>query len=358
MDTMKKVVQDERMVSETARLVLFPPSRSGTLVLQEAFSVFQTLLSSAGRAVTELNRWLVGGQRARSLWRVEPPIPPRPYRPLKHVILTDGVGRVLFEEYRAHQESNRGEEETGWLLIGVRDEDEALVLATFPAGAEYDAGIAHIRFNSCGQALASRIVRQADKRLNILGIVHTHPGSLRHPSDGDFRGDSQWVRHLRGKEGVFAIGTADGSPDESIAIASLPKPHVQCWGGLRLTWYALRESDPAYRPLPVHLTLGPDLARPLHGVWSVIEKHAERLDRLCRQQTGVRFELISSAHGPALIVRVSLAVPNSEVKIILREKEEHYYVTREGRTLEVKPEDDRVDRALYLVLADLAGQES
>ena len=35
-------------------------------------------------------------------------------------------------------------------------------------------------------------------------------------------------------------------------------------------------------------------------------------------------------------------------------------ISRAGasQTLEVKPEDDRVDRALYLVLADLAGQES
>jgi hypothetical protein len=263
----------------------------------------------------------------------------------------------LFEEYAAHRRGARADEETGWCLLGVRGEEEFLVLATLPAGAEYDAGQAHVRFNSRGQELASRIVRQADKRVLMLGVVHTHPGSLRHPSDGDFRGDSQWVEHLRGKEGVFGIGTVDGNSEEAMSIATQPKSNAQCWCGLRLSWYALRHGDAHYRPLPVHFTLGPDLARPLHSIWSVIERHAERLDRLCRQQAGVRFEMVSTQTGSALVVRLPLSVPGSEVKIILHEKEEHFYVAQNGRTFEVKPEDDHVDRAVYLLLAELAGQD-
>jgi len=319
--------------------------------------VFQALLGSASRIMTEFNRWFSGECLDQPFMAAEPPPTPRPYKPLRRVVLTDGVGRSLFEEYAGHQESARGDEETGWVLLGVREEEEALVLATLPAGAEYDAGIAHVRFNSHGQAMASRIVRQADRRLTTLGIVHTHPGSLRHPSDGDFRGDSRWVAHLRGKEGVFAIGTDDARREEGMPVASQPKPNVQCWSGLRLSWYALSQGDARYRPLPVHFTLGPDLARPLHSVWPVIEKHAERLDRLCRQQAGVRFELESAHTGAALVVRMPLSLPGSEVKISLREKEEHYYVTQNGRTFEAKPEDDRVDRAVYLLLAELAGQD-
>src|SRR5206468_3580214 len=164
-----------------------------------------------------------------------------------------------------------GAEKAGWVLLGLREATQGVVLATLPAGAQRDASVSHVRFNSTAQAVASRIVRQADRRLTILGVVHTHPGSLRHPSDGDFAGDSQWVRHLRGGEGVFGIGTADAHPGTEALFAEQPRPHVQTMGELRLSWYSLRAGAAAYRPVPVSLTIGPDLARPLHSVWTVIE---------------------------------------------------------------------------------------
>ena len=119
-------------------------------------------------------------------WRPHVPAAPPPassLRRLRQVRLTDGVGHTLFEEYAGHR-ANRGEVETGWVLLGLREADEAIVVATLPAGAEADAGVAHVRFNSEAQVVASRIVRQSDRRLRILGVVHTHPGSLRHPSEG------------------------------------------------------------------------------------------------------------------------------------------------------------------------------
>ena len=75
-----------------------------------------------------------------------------PYAPLRRVLLTDGVAHTLFEEYAAHRSEARGDEETGWVLLGLREADEAVVLATLPAGAEADAGVAHVRFNSEAQA--------------------------------------------------------------------------------------------------------------------------------------------------------------------------------------------------------------
>src|SRR5437899_2041550 len=71
--------------------------------------------------------------------------PPAAYRPLCRVTLTDEVGRTLFEEYAAHRRGDRGEEETGWVLLGLRQEDEAVVLATLPAGTQPDSGVAHVR---------------------------------------------------------------------------------------------------------------------------------------------------------------------------------------------------------------------
>lgn len=306
--------------------------------------------------------WLDDLQRSWHRPRPSPPAPrraatsPVTYGPLERVLLTDGVGRTLFEEFAHHRSEARGEEETGWLLLGLREAREAIVVATLPAGTLRDASVAHVRFNSNAQVLASRIVRQSDRRLTTLGVVHTHPGSLRHPSDGDLRGDGQWVANLRGKEGVFGIGTADGVSTPSDLVAYQPRPHVQCLKGLRFSWYALYQGDSTYRPLPVELTIGPDLARSLHGIWSTLESHAERIERLYRQQSALRFEVISDEWGPGLLLILPLAEPEDSLRVVIRPKEVRYYVLRSGDLLEVHHHDEWVDRGVYLLLAELAAR--
>jgi hypothetical protein len=278
------------------------------------------------------------------------------YHRLQRVVLTDKVSRTLFEEYTAHREGARGDEETGWVLLGVRELDQAVVRATLPAGAHREAGVAHVRFNSNAQALASRIVRQWDRRLTMLGVVHTHPGSLRHPSDGDFRGDSQWVGQLRGREGIFGIGTTDADPGHEPGVSHQPQPHMECMDGLRFSWYSLREGDRHYRPLLVDGNLGPDLARPLHPIWLTLERYAEQLDRLCRQQAGVSFRVVEGPTGPALGVDLKLAEPGELLRLVIRGKEVQYYLLRGDELLAVDPDEERVDRGVYLLLAELAGQ--
>ncbi|HXD87917.1 MAG TPA: Mov34/MPN/PAD-1 family protein, partial [Urbifossiella sp.] len=125
------------------------------------------------------------------------------YRPIERIVLTDDVSRTLFEEYSAHRAGQRGDEEMGWVLLGLRQSDQAVALATLPASSDRDAGEAHVWISGIAQVLASRIVRQDDRRLTMLGVVHTHPGSLRHPSHGDLKGDREWIKQLRGGEGVF-----------------------------------------------------------------------------------------------------------------------------------------------------------
>lgn len=316
--------------------------------------MLQGLVKSASQLLSDLNGAL---QRGRILPRAPAPVLTGPrYQPLQRVLLTDGVGRTLFEEYAAHRTSTRGEEETGWVLLGLREATEAVVLATLPAGALRSAGVAHVQFNSSAQVLGSRIVRQKDRRLLMLGVVHTHPGSLRHPSDADYRGDTQWVGQLRGGEGIFGIGTADGQAVNGTELARQPRPHLQCLGKLCFTWYALGEGDAHYRPLPVGLTLGPDLARALHPVWSTIEAHAERLDRLARQQTGVTFEVADGKHGQALGVTVPLAEPGSQIRVLVEEKEVRYYLQQDEQLMVVDPGPAHVDQGVYLLLAELAAQ--
>jgi hypothetical protein len=318
--------------------------------------MLQAVVSTATHWYHELRRaWLRPRGPLPRLQR--PPSNGTTYLPLDGVRVTDGVGHTLFEEYAAHRAEARGDEETGWILLGLREAAEAVVLATLPAGAQRDASVSHVRFNSTAQAVASRAVRQADRRLVMLGVVHTHPGSMRHPSDGDFAGDSQWVKHLRGGEGIFAIGTADARPGASPLFAEQPRPHVQTMGELRLSWYSLRAGAPAYRPLPVSLTIGPDLARPLHSVWQTIEAHAERLERLSRQQAGVTFAVADDEWGRALEVQVPLAEPGAAVRARVTEKEVRYYLVHDGQLFEAECGEDRVDRGIYLLLAELAAQE-
>ncbi len=314
--------------------------------------MLQALVSTASRWLDDWGRSLQPGRSTPPARRAAAP-PPIRYEPLQRLVLTDGVCRTLFDEYAAHTAGERGDEETGWVLLGTRAVEETVVLATLPAGTLRDASASHVLFNSVAQALSSRIVRQADRRLSMVGVVHTHPGSLRHPTDGDFRGDSLMVRNLRGGEGVFGIGTADGKPEPGTAIGRQPKPNVQCLDKFRFSWYALGMDDRNYRPLPVDLTIGPDLARPLHDVWSIVETYAEQLERLYLQQAKITFDVLTSGGKPALAVTLPLADPGDLIRVLLLEKEVQYYFLRGGEPVRADLPTDRVDRAVYLLLAEL-----
>lgn len=272
-------------------------------------------------------------------------------------MLTDEVSRTLFGEYAAHRASDRGGEETGWVLLGLRMRDQAVVLATLPAPADRDAGEAHVWITGPAHLLASRIVRQEDRRLTMLGVVHTHPGSLRHPSKGDLKGDREWVPQLRGGEGVFGIGTADAEPDpDGTLTCTNPKSHAQCLGGLRFSWYTLAAGEKKYREVPVELTIGRDMARGLRPVWPAVEAFAERFDRLARQQARVRFEVTEGKAGPALAVVVELAEPGRVVRVVVEGKEVRYYYEAGGEAFQADLPDAAPDQGVYLMLAELAAR--
>jgi len=319
--------------------------------------MLQALVSTTSRLLHDVYRTWFRERLPAPEVLAQPPAALRRYERLDRIVLTDEVSRTLFEEFAGHRRTNRGEEETGWVLLGVREVHEAVVLATLPAGAGRSAGVAHVRFNSEGQALASRVVRQWDRRLTMLGVVHTHPGSLRHPSDGDLRGDRVWVRQLRGQHGVFGIGTADAPPSDSGLFAVQPRPNVQCLGELRFSWYALGNNETTYRPLPVELTLGPDLAAGLHAAWPTLECHADRLERLCEQQARTRIEVLSDSVPPGLSVTIPLAGGGNSVRILLHEGEVRYLVERQGDLLAVDLDEPLIDRGVYRLLADLAQTE-
>ena len=277
--------------------------------------------------------------------------PEAPLEPLRHVVLTDGVSRTLFEEYERHRAGSRREEETGWVLLGHRRGCEAVALASLPAGEMRDAGVAHVRFHREVQACATRILWQEDDKLTIVGVVHTHPGSLRHPSHGDYQGDVQWVELLPGQEGVFGIGTFWGKAADSPA-ALQPSDNALAYRGLRFDWYALAAGDANYRPLPVRMTIGPDLAAALRPVWHHLEGNAERLERLFGQLKRIRCELHESKPGSQL----HLVVPverGLRLRVVLEDPQPIYLLEKGGELLAWDQEEPRIDRGVFLLLAEL-----
>jgi hypothetical protein len=262
-----------------------------------------------------------------------------------------GVGETLFREYAEHRLTDRAAEEIGWLLLGLRETNSATVLATLPAGTERDAGEEHVRFHAAAQAVGGRILRRTDKRLVPLGVAHTHPGTLRHPSRGDFRGDREWVPNLRGRDGVFAIGTVDEPQNSPVSVHLTDHVHVR--GGLRWDWYALAAGDEQYRPLPTEWTLGPDLGAELRSAWPSVEYHAERIENLCRTLQGV----VVQAAGDAVVVTVPRPEHGAEIKIILAAKRAAFVYSAGGRDLVPDlPADTPADVGAFLLLAELAGQ--
>jgi hypothetical protein len=123
---------------------------------------------------------------------------------------------------------------------------------------------------------------------------------------------------------------------------------------MMLSWYALRRGDATYRPLPVTLTLGPDLARPLHSVWHEIEEHALELDRLYRQQIGVTFDALQSAEKPGLSIRIPMVEPKGAIRVVIKDEICRYYVERDGDIFLADCAEERVDRGVYLLLAEMA----
>jgi hypothetical protein len=176
---------------------------------------------------------------------------------------------------------------------------------------------------------------------------------LRHPSDGDYRGDIDWVPNLRGGEGIFGIGTADASKHPPGDVAWQPSDSVQCLGELCLSWYALGDGDRNYRSLPVGLTIGPDLALKLRPVWEELENHAERLDRLAQQLVGARFEVAEGKEKPALAVTVPLTEPGRAIRVLMEAKEVRYLLMDSTGAMIADFRDDCVDHGVFVMLSEL-----
>ncbi|MBX9624180.1 MAG: hypothetical protein K2X82_10260, partial [Gemmataceae bacterium] len=93
----------------------------------------------------------------------------------------------------------------------------------------------------------------------------------------------------------------------------------------------------------------------LRPVWGAVEAHAERLERLARQQARARFAV---ADGPALTLTVGLAEAGAAARVVVAAdgKEVRYYYEAGGEAFRVDLPDAPPDQGLYLLLAELAAR--
>jgi hypothetical protein len=90
----------------------------------------------------------------------------------------------------------------------------------------------------------------------------------------------------------------------------------------------------------------------LRGVWPTIERHAPAIDALCEQLAKVTFEVLPAER--ALLVRFGLANPGDAVRVLLRDGDARFFLDQAGTLVAIDPEETQLDRALFLILAELA----
>src|SRR5262249_43938161 len=98
----------------------------------------------------------------------------------------------------------------------------------------------------------------------------------------------------------------------------------------------------------------PDLARPLHPLWDTIELHADMLDGLCRQLAKVTFEVVKEKR--TLVARIEVADTGAALRLFLRQEEARFYQDRGGELTAIDLPEPPLDRAVFLILAELARQ--
>ena len=92
----------------------------------------------------------------------------------------------------------------------------------------------------------------------------------------------------------------------------------------------------------------------MHPVWSTIEAYAEQLERLFCQHAGATMDVAAGQRGPALSLTLPLVEPERRVCVVMEGNEVRYFLADGNDLSWVRTHETRVDRAVYLLLAELA----
>jgi hypothetical protein len=64
--------------------------------------------------------------------------------------------------------------------------------------------------------------------------------------------------------------------------------------------------------------------------------------------------VVEGNQGPGLALTMPLAEPQTALRVLLEGKQVYYYLLRDGEPLVADPGESRLDRGVYLLLAELA----
>src|SRR5437868_5656457 len=115
------------------QFVGLPTGQGGfdTLSVSQSGPALPRRLRMLPRILTTACRWLQDWSQAlmrEALMRDRVPAPelfappsPRTYHRLERVVLADAVADTLLSDFAAHRAGPRGEEEVGWVLLGLRE---------------------------------------------------------------------------------------------------------------------------------------------------------------------------------------------------------------------------------------------
>jgi hypothetical protein len=87
-----------------------------------------------------------------------------------------------------------------------------------------------------------------------------------------------------------------------------------------------------------------------------LEAHADRLDRLARQLTNVRFEAAAGLEKQALVATVPLPDDEREIRIEIEGKSVRYRLMTPDGPMAADLREDRVDVGAFLLLSELAAR--
>jgi hypothetical protein len=106
--------------------------------------------------------------------------------------------------------------------------------------------------------------------------------------------------------------------------------------------------------VPIRWTLGEDLAKPLHVVWDAMETHAGEIEKVLAQQTKATCGITQGAAGHQLTLSIPLAGSAGKIIVFIFKDKVQYFFEKNEQLFAVDIQEDKVDRGVYLVLAELS----
>ena len=92
----------------------------------------------------------------------------------------------------------------------------------------------------------------------------------------------------------------------------------------------------------------------MHVVWDAMEVHASEIEKVLAQQSKASCAITKSASGHQLTLSIPLAGSAGKILVFIFKDKVQYFFEKNEQLFAVDIQEDKVDRGVYLVLAELA----